>query len=215
MDSIGFVGLLFRDPEAREISYRGDDTESLSVLFEDRSFGCSQSRFESIFLSRSNRILLECRRFDLLFDAPTVPHRSPDLIETVSPGWYLCFHVSEEISPCWTSITTSMAREFFVSPRIWQRFGPFSGITAMMTRSTFWIRCAERREPRLKTRVIENWKRCCSDSISCRYNVVTVETCVGRLLASGGRGVSRLSAAQFLQRQVFGSFECVSRGFSM
>lgn len=45
--------LLFCDPEVGEVNYRGDGSESLSVLFEDRSFGCSLSHFESIFLSRS------------------------------------------------------------------------------------------------------------------------------------------------------------------
>lgn len=92
VDSAGLVSLLFRDPEMRHVHYRGDGSESLSILFADRSFGCSQSRFESIALSRAMRWAFRIRCPHRVLDAAAVPHRPAHLAETPRAGRYLRFH---------------------------------------------------------------------------------------------------------------------------
>lgn len=92
VDSAGLVSLLFCDPEMRDVHYRGDGSESLSVLFADRSFGCSQSRFESIALSRAMRWAFRSRCPHRVLDAAAIPHRAAHLPQTPRAGRYLRFH---------------------------------------------------------------------------------------------------------------------------
>ena len=207
-DSAGLVSLLFGDPEVRSINYRGDGSDSLSILFADRSFGCSQSRFESISLSREGRWAFRIRCLDRVLHAATIPHRFTYLPETPRPGRYLRFHDS---SADFTVLDIDHGCDGTRICRIPADLAEIrSGGGSFYDEDAFFVTDALRRAT--KTAVKSNCYRRLGPA-AFRLEFLSLQrrnrgNVCRRLLAGGGRGAAGVSPFEFLRCAGFGFVGC-------